>query len=455
MSLLLENAKSAEIGQSESLLQQVNCALTGDFAGLRLLLRHKAVATPHIFTEACLAAAASTISWNEKQEIFESLLAPNAGVLTEGISNLLTRSVTSFPECTQLPQLLLAHGAELKFESLKVALETSSLELLDVLVSSIKNADIVLRMFKHARQITMVSDRRYWIYQHLLVKGIPSNDVSEALLDSLRADDLGDLSFPKLLLENGASPGYRKGEPFSLALRAKSPKSLVVVRLLTQFLVNDSMATVAFDIVRKTPLLEKHVKVEIYRSLLEWNIGKPSISRVLVDSFKGGCPDISFLQLLLSKGANPNKANGHCFAVAAKTGAFAEFRALSKYAKRRVVLKALLKKFHKELEIITWFKVCLEAQPRLGKIDQDELVFQCMRKFPGGTTLLKLLLDQGVSASAKIDHCLCPSWRPEPCTALIWALFSKPRIGNNAILVLLSRGDAGMLHVYHIVFLYD
>jgi hypothetical protein len=68
---------------------------------------------------------------------------------------------------------------------------------------------------------------------------------------------------------------------------------------------------------------------------------------------------------------------------------------------------------------------------------------------------LKLLLDQGVSASAKMDYCLCASWKPEPCTALIWALFSKPRIENNVILVLLSRGDAGMLHVYHIVFPYD
>jgi hypothetical protein len=346
----------------------------------------------------------------------------------------------------------LAYGAEVKFESLKVALETSSLELLDALVSSIKSADTVVRTFKHSRKITMPSERRYWIYQHLLAKGIPSDDVSEALLDSLKVVDLGDLSFPKLLLENGASPGYQKGEPFSLALRANSPNSLVAVRLLTQYLVDDSMAAGAFEVVRKTPLLKKHVRVEIYRLLLEWNIRKSSISQALVDSFKGGCPDISFLQLLLAKGADPNKDNGHCFAVTAKTGALAEFRALSRYAKRRVVLKVLLKIFQEESEIIKWFKVCLKEQPRLGKIGQDELVFQCMRKFPGGTTLLKVLLDQGVSASTKTDHSLCASWKPEPCTALIWALFSKPRIENNVVLMLLSRGQAGMLYICHIVF---
>jgi ankyrin repeat protein len=455
MQLLLKEAKSAEIGQSESLLQQVRSALSGDFAGLRLLLRHKAVATPHTFTKACLSTALSTISWKEKQEIFESLLAPSAGILTEDMSKLLAHSVTSLPECTQLPQLLLAYGVEVKFESLKVALETASLELLDVLISSIESADTVVRTFKHARQITMVSDRRYWIYQHLLAKRIPSDDVSEALLDSLKADDLGDLSFPKLLLENGASPGYQQGQPFSLALRANSPNYLVAVRLLTQYLVDDSMAAVAFDVVCKTPLLQKHVRVEIYRRLLEWNIGKPSISQALVDSFKDGRPDISFLQLLLAKGADPNKDHGHCFAVAAKTGALAEFRALSKYGKRRVVLEVLLTNFEEESDIVKWFNVCLEEQPRLEKIDQDELAFQCMRKFPRGTTLLKLLLDQGVSASAKMDHCLCASWKPEPCTALIWALFSKPRIENDVILVLLSRGDAGVLHVHHIVFPYD
>jgi hypothetical protein len=209
MRLLLEKAKSAEIGQSELLLQQTHSALSGDFAGLQLLLRHKAVADRFTFTEACLATASSAISWNEKQKIFESLLAASAGVLTRDMSKLLADSVACLPECTQLPQLLLAHGAEVKFETLKVALETSSRNLFEVLVSSIQSSNTVVRTFKHARETTMVPDRRYWSYQYLLSKGIPSDDVSEALLDSLRADGLGDLSFPKLLLEHGASPGYQ------------------------------------------------------------------------------------------------------------------------------------------------------------------------------------------------------------------------------------------------------
>ncbi|KAE8449593.1 hypothetical protein EG329_007923 [Mollisiaceae sp. DMI_Dod_QoI] len=446
MRLLLEKADSAEIGQTEFLSKQIR-SVSDDFECIKLLLLHKAVVTPFTFTKACLATASSTRSWNEKQEIYESLLVSSAGVSTEDLSKLLSRSVMGYPECTQLPKLLLANGAELKQELLKGALTTSSLELLEVLMHSIKSADTVLRMFRHARQVMMASERRYWIYQHLLTKRIPSDDISEALLDSLEADHLGDLSCAKLLLENGASAGYEEGEPFSIALRANSQNSLVAVKLLTQHLVDSSMATVAFDVVRKTPMLKTHVRLEIYRWLLGWNISKSSLSQALKDSFKNGRPDTSLLQLLLEKGANPNIDNGQCFATAAKTGALAEFQVLSKYAKRWVVLRALLNTFQEESKIIEWFKRCFEERPRSGKIDQDELdelAFQCMQKLPAGTTLLKFLLDQGVSASAKMPYCFCPNWKPESCTALIWALFSKPRIENNVILVILSQGYAAL-----------
>lgn len=452
MKLLLEKAKSAEIGQSDSLLQQIYSALSGDFAGFRLLVRHEAVATPYTFTKAWRATAASTISWNQKQEIFILLLTPPAGVLTENLSDLLAHSLTSVPECTDLPLLLLSNGAEVKVQSIKVALEISSLNMLDVLFSDINSADKVLRTFQLTQQITMDEERRYWIYQQLFAKGIPRNNLSEALIASLEAFHLGDLTFPKLFLENGACPGYQKCEAFVRALRPHSPSSLVAVKLLIQYIVDDTMAAEVFNIVLKTPLLNEHVRAEIYRLLLEWNIGRPSIYQALVDSFKGCRPDTSFLQLLLAKGADPNEDNGHCFAVVAKTGALAEFRTLSKYADPLVVLKMLLDNYQEESEIVKWFKVCLEEQSQSWKSDQDELVFQCMRKFPDGTALLTFLLDQGLSASAKINHRLCAGWEPEPCTALIWAIFSEPRIENDVILVLLSRGDEGMLHFGHLIF---
>jgi len=65
--------------------------------------------------------------------------------------------------------------------------------------------------------------------------------------------------------------------------------------------------------------------MEIYRPLLEWNIGKLSISKALVDSFKVSLHAISFLQLLLAKGVDPNKDDAHCFVVATKELVFAKF----------------------------------------------------------------------------------------------------------------------------------
>ncbi len=453
MKLLLEKAKSAEIGQSGSLLRQIHYATSSDLSGLRLLLCHNAVATHFTLKDACLKTASSKISWDEKQEIFESLLATRTGVSTKVISELLALSVTKLPESTQLPKLLLAKGATVEFETLQSALKTSSLELSWTLLGSINRVEIRVKTFKYAHSMSIASDRKYSIYQRLLDQGIPRDDVSEALIHSLRAQDLGDLSLVKLLLEKGASPCYLHGKPFSLAFRKDDPNSLFAVRLLTQYIADDDTATVAFDVVRGSRLLSKSVRMDIYRLLLEWNISKSSVSQALVDSFSGECPNISTLRLLLEKGADPSKSNGRCFVTATKMGERAHFQALSQYAKSRVVLKVLLDTFIEEQEVVRWFEVCLEQQPRGKRIDRDELLFECMRRFPAGTRLLKLLIERGVSPAAKIDHRLCAGWKPESCTALIWALFQQqPRIENKVILVLLSRGDAGMLHMQRIVF---
>jgi hypothetical protein len=70
-----------------------------------------------------------------------------------------------------------------------------------------------------------------------------------------------------------------------------------------------------------------------------------------------------------------------------------------------------------------------------------------MKKFRQGGLALRFLLEQGTSASAMLDHPLRPGWGPGPCTALIWAIFQKPWIVTEGILVLLSQMDAGMLQV--------
>lgn len=300
MKLLLKAANSAEIGQSKWLLTETYIAYSGDCAGAYLLLSHKAVATPDTFAKGCLYVASSTLAWDEKERIFELLYAASPVLSIEDMSNLLTENATRgsiYPGHTQLRQFLLANGAIVTFEALKFTLHIcceSWREMLTLLINYTHNTETVVRTFRYSWGAPVGSERKYWIYQQLLDKGIPSDDVSEALLESLKIDDLGDLSFPKLLLENGASPVYQNGEAFDLALRAKSPDSLVTARFLLQYIINDSMATAAFKGGCRTPSLKQHGREQIYRPLLEWNIDKIAISEALVESYKHGGPICPF-----------------------------------------------------------------------------------------------------------------------------------------------------------------
>lgn len=474
MRLLLDKAKSVEIGQSKSLLHQTHIALAGDLEGLRLLLRHKAVVdfddgaavqaaaaagdlqvldllllsgpAPSTISRACLATAESfTINLDLQQAVFDHLLSTRGGLSAEDMSQLLAESVVSFPECIQLPQLLLARHVKVKTETLKISMEKSSSKLFEALVTSIEDDNTVVSLFRHARKVSIDPERRYWVYQYILSRGIsiPSDDVSEALLNSLNPGEFNDLTFPKLLLSHGATASYKNGAAFSLALRSNS---IQAVRLLSQYLDNNT-ANVVFDLAWKTSELAPEVRLGVYRCLLQWNVDKTVLHHALVHILEGDSPEIAIVQLLLEKGADPNAEDARCFVLASKTQIESVFRLLSKYAEPEIVLKALMSHFQREVQVVRWFNICLREQPRHVRIGRDELLFQCMRKFPKATSLLKLLFDLGVSPSAMINHRLCASWEPEPCTALVWALFSKPRIENDSIFILLKQGDAGLSHI--------
>jgi hypothetical protein len=139
----------------------------------------------------------------------------------------------------------------------------------------------------------------------------------------------------------------------------------------------------------------------------------------------------------------------------ARAGAEPKLRALSEYAELQVVLDALLESFEDEKEFLRWLNICLEEVPHWKKIDQNELLFQCMCRFPRDTSLLDLLFDLGLSASAKIAHRVCDGWQAEETTILIRAILAKPIIENDPIFVPLARGgDIGLLHAYNILRLY-
>jgi len=58
---------------------------------------------------------------------------------------------------------------------------------------------ISIYLFQIARKTDMAPDIRYWVYERLLArKEISAEEVSKALVDTMKADDLGDMSFPCL-----------------------------------------------------------------------------------------------------------------------------------------------------------------------------------------------------------------------------------------------------------------
>ena len=476
MELLLWQSDSAEIGQSAALWQLTHTAIAGDLVGLKLLLRHGASVdfdngsalqiashagslevldllmasrcSPFSIERAFLAAKTSSLTSKEKHSVYKHLLTPTCGLSTEYLSNVLAESVSTLPESTQLVSLLLARGAEPKLETLKFALGTCSHDMYTLLLSKTESTHTAVEVFKLVRSKTLMPlTQRYEIYKVLLAKKIPQDAISGALVDALNGPVMN-LDLPKLLLEHGAAVSYDNAKGFRLALLAIH--SVELFRLLVQHIEDDKTAGVAFDLARKHAFDDPDTRVEICRSLLQWNIAESSLSDALEDflKLKGYHADTSAIQLLLRKGADPNKNNARCFILACANKAEAEFRALSRHANLAIVLQGLLSYFQVEGEVVHWFNMCLEERPRGAKIVNDQLLFQCLNKFPKGVTLLKLLLDNGVSAAAMKKHKVCAGNASEQCTALIWALVARPSIENDAILAMLSRGGRGGLSYF-------
>ncbi|KAF2823662.1 hypothetical protein CC86DRAFT_327483 [Ophiobolus disseminans] len=475
MSLILETAQSKEIGQSEELVQQTYIAFDGDSAGLTLLLDHMAnidfdngaalsaaiisgrvsllnymvkrkpaVSTLH---RACLTTAASeTLSSDQKQRIFDILLGARDSEMTktEHASELLADCVTEFPNHTQLPLLLLKYRVDIQFGTLKVAMQTSTRDLFKALIDR-QNVSTVTDIFRVAADVLNRHGRRYWIYESLLSLGVAHKDISEALISSLHERELGDLELPKLLLKHGADVSFAKCAAFDCALQANS---FTTVQLLSQYIFDDHTACYAFDLARKSTTLSADVRSEVYSCLLQWNINATSIYDALVGAVEYDHIDERIVRLLLAKHADPNQEFGRCFVMAARASANLVFQLLAKYANCSVVFKALMKEFRDEQEVLLWFTMCLEQQPRSIKFDEQDQLFQCMWRFPTGSRLLKVLLRHGVSPATLKKHALATTCEPEECTLLIRALLYIPNISNDTILTLLHHGPQKALPTY-------
>ncbi|RMJ11867.1 hypothetical protein CDV36_008506 [Fusarium kuroshium] len=469
MKLLLEAASSAEIGQSEYLPQETKTALSGDINGLELLLSHKASvdvqggqalqeaaeegvpevlkllldAKPTALTveKAFIVGSSSSVASHTKAVILGYLLKTDQ-VSVDAVSKALTEAVSMHSDDILLAKLLLSYHANVGIDTLKMALESSPVDMFLSLSKNISEPATAKELFRHVRNSDIDSERRYIAYQSLAGKNIDADELSEALLDSIKSDP-NNLDIPDLLLENGAVVNYKDGAAFTMAFESSN---LNLVRALSRHLVkaDESAATLAFDYVSNNASFDSEVRLEIYSCLLEFSISKESLNKALVGALESTATNTAIVSMLVEHGADPNAEEANCFVLACKKNSRDEFRALSKHADLAVVLSAILDNVKEELEVMNWLILLFEEQPAGTKVQEDELLFKCMRKFPQGTLVLGFLLDHGVPAAAKIICNLRPTWELEECTALLWAISSSLKIDNEVIIRLLQMEDAAL-----------
>ncbi|KAI0437131.1 hypothetical protein F4803DRAFT_571277 [Xylaria telfairii] len=130
--------------------------------------------------------------------------------------------------------------------------------------------------------------------------------------------------------------------------RLISADSLIVVKLLSQYLSDDDTAHVAFDLALGTGKLSRDVRAGVYSCFLQWNISAPLILGGLVGNLKSPHADSNVLKLLLDKDADPNQDTSRSFILAAAASAGLIYRALRKYANVFNDFRTLLRYFQTE-----------------------------------------------------------------------------------------------------------
>ena len=469
MEFLLGYCRPAEIGQTMCLLTYTQLAINGESTGLDMILRYGALVdhdggaalrlaaaeasldvlslllehdlAVESIRQACLSAAASfasrkDISDERQTSTFEVLLDAAERATGEELSNLLLVCVDRTPEYTRLPAMLLERGAQVDIPLLRVAAEKASQDLFGLLVATVGSQECS-DCFQYAQYTEMSEERRAWIFQSLLQHDISAHEKSLALTDSLIPNRIGDLTIPRLLLRSGAEVTLKA---LTLAIEAQSVEAM---QLLCQRLNNREVADYAFVIAIETSFGTSKIRFEMYQAFLERGlISKAGRHKALLVCLEQHGADLETIRLLVTKGADPNGSNAECFMVACRSNLIPQFRELSKRANPDLVLGRLIGEYDKESDVNKWFKLCLEEQSTVVRLANNGLLFDCIRKFPSGTTLLSKMLRHGLSISVTTQYSMCPGWEEEECSLLIWTILAAPRIENKTIITLLKSKDA-------------
>jgi ankyrin repeat domain-containing protein 50 len=406
-------------------------------AVLELLLSKSPSATS--LANAFSSARQLPCSKHERLALF-NLLLPE-GVRGIQVNQALIESAKREPTDLEIPRLLLRHDASVDFLSgqvLEIAARSGSQNLLKLLVG-LGSQHSLEAAFSVARQTSFSSRQlRFEIFQCLLEAGVRGMQVSEALIEAVQRD-ASDLQLPLLLLSHEASVNLHNGRSLRLAVKAGS---VALLRVLVAGKANTACVESAFRKARDVHLSSQQ-RIDIYRCLSKAGIRQEEVSAALLEAVPTGSKDL--VDLLILHGANVNRADGNCFAMAASQGDIGIFKALTAHGPEiGLVVPTLIRWLDDEALLVQYLQFCFDDTSTDALALSNSVMFAALERFPRGARLIQLLLEHGCIASGTREAQVDKDAGPESVTALLWALYQpRPGISDSVILTLLGAGARG------------
>lgn len=212
------------------------------------------------------------------------------------------------------------------------------------------------------------------------------------------------------------------------------------IKLLTQYVRDDTSAGIAFDALLANPLSDPVLRTDIYRRLLHWNVGQGRLDAALVQVSGSSASEEICIEMLLLQHADPNHHHARCFIEAIVVKNVENFCVLSSRADAKVVCNVLLSHFSREEDIIHWTSLRFSHHSGRTGSDLGDVLNRCVSKFPWSCTLFAYIVKAGATATSKTIHCSLGEGKAyEDFTILSWALMTEATVGNETILDLISH----------------
>ncbi|KAI0528343.1 hypothetical protein GGR58DRAFT_496274 [Xylaria digitata] len=170
--------------------------------------------------------------------IYECLLSKSVDPVE--ISKALVNSLETDPFLSDIPRLLLRHGASVTWsdaQPLRLAITSGAVEVTKLLSGHISSPVTADFAFACARKSVLNAEVRYNIFHCLLSRNVSTSQLSDALIEATSRGQ-GDLGIIRLLLENGADACSDNCRCFALAAREGFDS---VFRLLSEDAIVDTV----------------------------------------------------------------------------------------------------------------------------------------------------------------------------------------------------------------------